>query len=62
MRSAIYEAAQNGDTTTYGAVASQITVSKVYLFSSLLANLLGEIFEEEHSASRPALTALVENK
>ena len=62
LRAAILDAAWDRRMTHYGAVASKVSVVSLDPHSWLMNNLLGEIFEEEKAAGRPALTALVTRK
>ena len=62
VRRAIVSAASVGRMTHYGEVAAAVTVTKLDPHSGLMNHLLGEIFEEEATACRPALTAIVAHK
>ena len=62
LRSAIVGAAWERRKTSYGEVARQVCVTHVDPHSGLMNYLLGEIFEEETAAGRPALTAIVTHK
>ena len=62
VREAILEAAYERRMTWYGEVASKVTVVPLDPYSSLMNHLLGAVFEDEHAASRPALTSIVTHK
>ncbi len=62
MRRAILGAAWERLMTYYGEVASAVTATTVDPHSGLMNHLLGEIFEEEQAAGRPALTSIVTHK
>lgn len=59
LRRAILAAAWARRMTHYAEAAHAVTVTPVDPHSGLMNHLLGEIFEEEHSAGRPALTSIV---
>ena len=48
--------------TNYTEVANQIAVFPVEPHSALMNHLLGAVYEREHAAGRPALTAIVTHK
>ncbi len=62
LRQAILDAAWERRMTCYSEVASSVTVTQVDPYSGLMNHLLGEIFEEEAAAGRPALTSIVTHK
>lgn len=59
---AIMDAAYDRRMTSYSEVARNVTVVHVDPYSSLMNHLLGEIFEDERAAGRPALTSIVTHK
>jgi hypothetical protein len=62
LRDAIVDAARRQDFTHYGAVAARVTVTHLEPHSGLMNHLLGEIFEDECAANRPALTSIVTHR
>jgi hypothetical protein len=62
LRDAILKAAWERRMTTYGEIASCVSVTAVEPFSSLMNHLLGAILNDEHNAGRPLLTAIVTHK
>jgi hypothetical protein len=62
VRAAILEAAHEYRMTWYGEVAAKVSVVPLEPYSALMNHLLGEVFDEEHATSRPALTSLVTHK
>jgi hypothetical protein len=62
VRQAILQAAYEYRMTWYGEVASRVTTVALEPHSPLMNHLLGEVFEHEHRAGRPALTSLVTHK
>ena len=48
--------------TSYGEIAERVTAEHVEPHSGLMNHQLGEIFEEERAAERPALTSIVTHK
>jgi hypothetical protein len=62
LRQAILAAAWERRMTHYAEVARAVTVTPVEPHSGLMNYLLGEIFEDEHAAGRPALTSIVTHK
>jgi hypothetical protein len=62
VRAAILDAAWERRMTSYGEVARAVTATDLEAHSGLMNHLLGEIFEEEHTAGRPALTSIVTHK
>lgn len=62
LRRSILAAAWDRRMTHYAEVAQAITVTSVDPHSGLMNHLLGEIFEEERAAGRPALTSIVTHK
>lgn len=48
--------------TYYSEAARAVTATSIDAHSGLMNHLLGEIFEEEHAAGRPALTSIVTHK
>jgi len=62
LRRAILAAAWERRMTWYGEVASAVTATALDPHSGLMNYLLGEIFEEEAAAGRPALTSIVAHK
>jgi hypothetical protein len=61
-KAAILEAAYERRMTWYGEVAAAVTATHVEPFSELMNHLLGDIFQDEHEAGRPALTSIVTHK
>ena len=62
VRDAILHAAYEHRMTWYGEVASKVTAVTLEPHSALMNHLLGEVFEREHRAGRPALTSIVTHK
>jgi len=62
VRAAILEAAYNRRVTWYGEAAAQVHSVHLGPHSALMNYLLGGVFEDEHSARRPALTSIVTHK
>jgi hypothetical protein len=62
LREAILNAAWGRRMTWYGECAAQVTAVHVDAYSALMNHLLGAIFEDEHTAGRPPLTAIVTHK
>lgn len=62
LRRAILAAAWDRRMTYYAEVATAVTITQVEPHSGLMNHLLGEIFEDEHTAGRPALTSIVTHK
>lgn len=48
--------------TWYGECASKVSCVPVDAYSALMNHLLGAVFEDEHDADRPLLTAIVTHK
>lgn len=48
--------------TTYSDIASAVSCVTLDPHSTLMNHLLGEIFQDDHAAGRPTLTALVTHK
>jgi len=62
LRGAILAAAPERRMTTYTEIANQIMAFPVEPHSALMNHLLGAVYEREHAAGRPALTAIVTDK
>jgi hypothetical protein len=62
LRQAILTAAWERRMTHYAEVAEAVSVTSVDPHSGLMNHLLGGIFEDEHEAGKPALTAIVTHK
>lgn len=62
LQQAILAAAWERRMTCYSEIAPTVTATPVDPHSGLMNHLLGEIFEDEHAAGRPALTSIVTHK
>jgi hypothetical protein len=62
VRDAILEAAYDRRMTWYGEIASKVSTVALDPHSALMNHLLGAVFEQEHTAGRPALTSIVTHK
>ena len=62
LRTAIMDAAWDRGLTSYGEIAERVTAEHVEPHSGLMNHQLGEVFEEERAAERPALTSIVTHK
>lgn len=62
VRAAILDAARDRRMTWYGEIAGEVTAVTLDPYSALMNHLLGAVFEDEHAASRPALTSIVTHK
>jgi len=62
LKDAILAAAWDRRMTSYGEAARRVTITDLDPHSGLMNHLLGEIFEEECAAGRPALTSIVTHK
>jgi hypothetical protein len=62
LRQAILDAAYNRRMTWYGECSPKVTTTDVDAHSALMNHLLGAVFQDEHDAGRPLLTAIVTHK
>jgi hypothetical protein len=62
VRDAILDAAYDRRMTWYGEIAARVTAVRLDPHSALMNHLLGAVFEDEHTAGRPALTSIVTHK